>query len=116
LTSAAPGTPGEVYNVGAAATARTGRRRRHTPRLENNATSSSRRDRPGHDRRYALDFAKIRALGWSPHHDFTACMEETVRWYVDNRGWWEKIKSGAFREYYQKQYGARLASARVNPT
>jgi dTDP-glucose 4,6-dehydratase len=72
-------------------------------------------DRPGHDRRYALNCQKVRMLGWSPRHDFRAAFEKTVAWYVDNRSWWEKIKSGDFRDYYEKQYAARLASARPTP-
>ena len=111
------GEPGEVYNIGA------GNERPNMAVVEGilSLLAKSRElirfveDRPGHDRRYALDWEKIRALGWSPHHDFDAALAETVAWYVDNRWWWEKIKSGAFREYYVKQYGARLASARTDP-
>jgi dTDP-glucose 4,6-dehydratase len=68
-------------------------------------------DRPGHDRRYSLDTAKLRALGWTPETGFEAGMRATVEWYRDNRAWWEPIKSGAFREYYERQYGARLAGS-----
>ena len=67
-------------------------------------------DRPGHDRRYAVDAAKIRQLGWAPAHSFTASgLAETVEWYRGNRGWWEPIKSGEYRAYYEEQYGGRLA-------
>jgi dTDP-glucose 4,6-dehydratase len=66
-------------------------------------------DRPGHDRRYSLDSTKVRELGWKPRHDFGAAIEKTVAWYVENRWWWEKIKLGQYREYYQRQYGQRLA-------
>ncbi len=69
-------------------------------------------DRPGHDQRYSLDSSKIRALGWTPTHDFETTMAKTVAWYRDNRWWWEKIKSGEYREYYQRMYGRRLAEAR----
>jgi dTDP-glucose 4,6-dehydratase len=69
-------------------------------------------DRPGHDQRYRMDSQKIQALGWSPRHDFAAAIEKTVAWYRDNRWWWEKIKSGEYREYYQRMYGRRLAEAR----
>jgi dTDP-glucose 4,6-dehydratase len=111
------GTPGEVYNIGA------GNERPNMAVVEGILSLLGKprelirfvEDRPGHDRRYALDWEKIRALGWSPRHDFDAALAETVAWYVDNRWWWEKIKSGAFREYYVKQYGARLASARTDP-
>ena len=50
-------------------------------------------DRPGHDRRYSLDFSKARALGYEPRSDFESMLEETVRWYADNRAWWEPLKS-----------------------
>ncbi len=69
-------------------------------------------DRPGHDQRYRMDAAKIRALGWSPKHDFRPAMEQTVNWYRSNRWWWKKIKSGPYQEYYQRQYGKRLAEAK----
>ncbi len=66
-------------------------------------------DRPGHDRRYAVDSSKLRALGWSPAHSFDAGgLEETVEWYRGNREWWEPIKSGEYRRYYDAQYAARL--------
>jgi dTDP-glucose 4,6-dehydratase len=64
-------------------------------------------DRPGHDRRYSLDCTKIHGLGWQPNHDFEQALEATVRWYADNRWWWEKIKTGEYASYYQRQYGAR---------
>ncbi len=70
-------------------------------------------DRAGHDRRYALDDAKLRSLGWSPQHSFgESGLTETVDWYRDNRGWWEPIKSGEYRAYYERQYAA---AARVKP-
>jgi dTDP-glucose 4,6-dehydratase len=68
-------------------------------------------DREGHDRRYSLDSSKIRALGWSPQTPFTQGLEQTVKWYRENRAWWEPIKSGEYREYYERQYGARLENA-----
>ncbi|NTV99884.1 MAG: dTDP-glucose 4,6-dehydratase [Oscillochloris sp.] len=64
-------------------------------------------DRAGHDRRYALDCSKLRALGWRSRHSFDAALERTVRWYVENEGWWRPIKSGEYLEYYKKQYGGR---------
>ena len=65
-------------------------------------------DRPGHDRRYAIDDAKARReLGWAPQVDFAGGMRATVRWYVQNRPWWERVKSGAYRDYYERQYGKR---------
>jgi dTDP-glucose 4,6-dehydratase len=65
-------------------------------------------DRPGHDRRYSVDTAKLRALGWAPQTTFDEGLRTTVEWYRDNRPWWEPIKSGEFRDYYERQYGARL--------
>ncbi len=66
------------------------------------------KDRPGHDRRYAIDHAKLAALGWSSRNPFAQAIEKTVRWYVDNEWWWRKIKSGAeYQSYYKKQYAGR---------
>ena len=65
-------------------------------------------DRPGHDRRYALNIDKIRALGWDSQHTFEQALEKTVRWYQANEWWWRKIKSGElYREYYQSHYAGR---------
>ena len=64
------------------------------------------KDRPGHDRRYAMDFQKIHdELGWSPAHDFDEWLTKTIDWYVSHEAWWKRVKSGAYQEYYQKQYG-----------
>ncbi len=65
------------------------------------------RDREGHDRRYALDSSRLKELGWEPEADFASELQATIAWYRDNRWWWEKIKSGEFKEYYKKQYGNR---------
>jgi dTDP-glucose 4,6-dehydratase len=65
-------------------------------------------DRPGHDRRYSLDSSKLRGLGWQPQRDLESGLAETVSWYRENRAWWEPIKSGAYREYYARQYAERL--------
>jgi len=62
------------------------------------------KDRPGHDRRYALDSAKIKKLGWKPKYSFEKAIKETIEWYKNNQDWWKKIKSGEFLEYYKKQY------------
>jgi dTDP-glucose 4,6-dehydratase len=65
-------------------------------------------DRPGHDRRYALSSAKIeRVLGWKPKWKFEDGLAQTVRWYEERRDWWEPIKAGEFREYYERMYGKR---------
>jgi dTDP-glucose 4,6-dehydratase len=66
-------------------------------------------DRPGHDRRYAVDSTKVRDLGWTPQHSFDrGGLEETVEWYRENREWWEPIKTGEYRRYYEQQYAGRL--------
>jgi dTDP-glucose 4,6-dehydratase len=65
-------------------------------------------DRPGHDRRYAIDSAKIeRELGWAPRESFDSGLERTVSWYRTNREWVERARSGAYREYYERNYGWR---------
>ena len=66
-------------------------------------------DRPGHDRRYSVDSARVRALGWKPSREFEAGLAETVGWYRENRAWWEPIKSGEYLDYYKRQYAERLA-------
>jgi len=65
-------------------------------------------DRLGHDRRYSLSSEKLRALGWEPQTRFEAGLPKTVQWYRDNGWWWEPIRSGAYREYYERQYGRAL--------
>lgn len=66
------------------------------------------KDRPGHDRRYAIDSSKIRdRLGWRPQISFVDGMRRTIRWYIDNEPWWRKIKSGEYLRYYERMYGDR---------
>lgn len=66
------------------------------------------KDRPGHDRKYAIDWTKInKELGWKPLYDFDTWLEKTVDWYKENPTWWKEIKSGEYKEYYQKQYKDR---------
>ncbi|NIR47696.1 dTDP-glucose 4,6-dehydratase [candidate division KSB1 bacterium] len=62
------------------------------------------KDRLGHDRRYALDCSKLHKLGWKPKFDFDEALDKTIKWYIENRWWWEKLKSGEYLEYYKKQY------------
>jgi len=70
-------------------------------------------DRPGHDRRYALDTTKIeRELSWRPSRGIEQDLDELVRWYEEHRAWWMAIKSGDYRHYYEKMYGVRLATAK----
>lgn len=65
-------------------------------------------DRPGHDRRYAIDPAKIhKELGWLPETTFETGIQKTVDWYLENRTWWENIISGEYKNYYEKMYGNR---------
>ena len=104
------GVPGEVYNAGG-------------PDEEANITVVGRileltgageslirhvADRPGHDRRYSLSSQKVRALGWSPRVRFAEGLAETVAWYRENSWWWEPIRSGEYRAYYERQYGTSL--------
>jgi len=64
------------------------------------------KDRPGHDRRYAVDWRKIkRELGWRPKYDFTHWLQKTIDWYIKNEEWWRRVKSGDYKRYYKKQYG-----------
>jgi len=65
-------------------------------------------DRPGHDRRYSLSSEKLRALGWRAQVRFEEGLARTVEWYRDNAWWWEPIRSGAYREYYERHYGRAL--------
>ncbi|OLC54040.1 MAG: hypothetical protein AUH77_09325 [Candidatus Rokubacteria bacterium 13_1_40CM_4_69_39] len=65
------------------------------------------KDRPGHDRRYALDSKKVHQLGWTPRHRFGDALAATVAWYREHEAWWRPLKSGEFRAYYAKQYGQR---------
>ncbi|MCC7111995.1 MAG: dTDP-glucose 4,6-dehydratase [Deltaproteobacteria bacterium] len=66
------------------------------------------KDRPGHDRRYAIDCSKIEShLGWTPRHDFAAGLEATVRWTLENRAWIDRVRSGAYREWLETNYGQR---------
>lgn len=68
-------------------------------------------DRPGHDRRYAIDATRIRnELGWKPRYSFREGIRETINWYIRNRKWWENIKSGEYLRYYERMYGHRLGS------
>jgi dTDP-glucose 4,6-dehydratase len=66
------------------------------------------KDRPGHDRRYAIDSSKLRALGWQPRYSGAQALRATARWYAESRSWWQPIKSGQlYREYYRRQYEQR---------
>ncbi len=63
------------------------------------------KDRPGHDRRYAVDWSKIqRELGWEPQHTFDEALEQTITWFTENESWWKQVKNGEYQDYYEQQY------------
>jgi dTDP-glucose 4,6-dehydratase len=104
------GEPGEAYNVGGPdecpnleVVQRIIELTGASPDLIEHVT-----DRPGHDRRYSLASDKLGALGWTPQVRFADGLERTVDWYRDNAPWWEPIRSGAYREYYERHYGQAL--------
>ena len=105
------GEPGEIYNVGA------GEEHENVELTQlildhlgaDRSLVRHVEDRAGHDRRYSLDTTKIRGLGWEPRRTWEDGIRSTIDWYRGNRDWWEPIKrSGGYREYYDKQYAARL--------
>ncbi|WP_433921973.1 dTDP-glucose 4,6-dehydratase [Paenibacillus taichungensis] len=110
------GRNGEVYNIGG----NNERTNVHIVKtiLEQLAKPDSLikyvQDRPGHDRRYGIDPTKtMNELGWKPKHNFETGIKETIQWYLDNKKWWTRIQSGAYQEYYEKQYGSRLGDAKA---
>ena len=114
LTVLEKGRAGEVYNIGGGAEQRNLDLVKAILRLLGKPESliTFVKDRPGHDRRYAIDPSKLRSeLGWAPAHSFEEGLAKTVRWYVDNTRWWERVMSGAYRQYYESQYGSRLQAA-----
>jgi dTDP-glucose 4,6-dehydratase len=105
------GTPGEIYNAGGPD---------ELPNIDvvkrilelsdaDESLIEHVSDRPGHDRRYSLSSSKVRALGWEPRVRFAEGLQETVSWYRDNAWWWEPIRSGEYRAYYERQYGRALS-------
>jgi len=102
------GEPGEIYNIGADNERTNLEITRTILELLDKSEKLIKlvQDRPGHDRRYALNCSKIRKLGWKVDHDFEEAMRKTVRWYLDTEDWWRKIKERdkEYREYYRKQY------------
>ena len=105
------GRPGEIYNIAANHEVENVALTRRILKLTGQDESLIRHvtDRAGHDRRYSLETAKLRALGWAPSRTFDIGLRETVEWYRENRDWWEPIKrSGEYRTYYERQYAARL--------
>jgi dTDP-glucose 4,6-dehydratase len=108
------GRPGAVYNIGGAAEWQNIDLVRLVVR-ELDASEALIRfveDRPGHDRRYAIDSALVeQELGWERMYDFEGGIRQTIAWYRDNRPWWTTVKSGAYRDYYQRMYGDRPDAA-----
>jgi len=104
------GTPGTVYNIGA----RSERENLDVVRRVLEAVGKPEsliqfvEDRPGHDRRYAIDPARIETdLGWRPEVPFEDGLARTVAWYRENEGWWRRVKDGSYREFYETWYGKR---------
>lgn len=108
------GSPGEAYNVGGGAflanLALTRRLLELLDRPESLILHVT--DRPGHDRRYALDWSKLAGLGWTPQVLLEEGIAGTVAWYQDHEDWWRPLKDGSFREYYRRQYAKRLATGK----
>ncbi|HSZ13010.1 MAG TPA: dTDP-glucose 4,6-dehydratase [Solirubrobacteraceae bacterium] len=104
------GAPGEVYNAGGPDEEANMTVVRRIVELTGASESQIEHvtDRPGHDRRYSLSSEKVRALGWEPRVRFDAGLEQTVAWYSGNAWWWEPIRSGEYRAYYERQYGRSL--------
>jgi dTDP-glucose 4,6-dehydratase len=104
------GAPGEVYNAGGPDELENldvvGRILERTGRDESLIKYVT--DRKGHDRRYSLSSDKVRALGWEPRWRFEDGLPATVDWYRDNEWWWEPIRSGDYRQYYEQHYGLKL--------
>ncbi len=104
------GEPGQVYNVGG------GNERENIDVAERLLALLGKpktlirlvEDRPGHDRRYAVDCRKVNRIGWQPAVSFDLGLKATVEWYRQNELWWRPIKSGEFRAYYEEMYGKRL--------
>jgi len=108
------GQSGAIYNINASDERRNLDVVRAIVRLAGRDDSLIRHvpDRPGHDRRYAMNAARIRdSLGWRPRRTFDDGLAETVAWYRDNRKWTEAVRSGVYRDYYQRQYAGRLGAA-----
>jgi dTDP-glucose 4,6-dehydratase len=106
------GSPGEVYNAGGPDEVPNVSVVRRIVELTGAQESQIVHvaDRPGHDVRYSLSSEKVRALGWSPRVRFQEGLEQTVAWYRENSWWWEPIRSGDYRAYYERQYGRALQS------
>lgn len=110
------GEPGAVYNIGGNHDAPNISIVKLILRILGKPESLIRHveDRPGHDRRYAMDSSKIeKELGWRPKHSFEEALKKTVEWYVKNRTWGCRVLTGEYRRYYEKMYGSRLAKSQT---
>jgi dTDP-glucose 4,6-dehydratase len=110
LAAAARGRPGRVYNIGAKSERYNIDVVRGILRQLGKPESLIRHvtDRPGHDRRYAIDPRRAQEeLGWRPETDFDEGLARTIRWYRDHADWWRRVKDGSYREFYEKWYGGR---------
>jgi dTDP-glucose 4,6-dehydratase len=108
------GTPGEIYNISGSQEQTNQRMAESVIKILNKPPELIRqvKDRPGHDRRYALNATKIRReLGWRPTISLDQGLQATIAWYQNHRGWWESIKSGEYRNYYKQWYVERLESS-----
>lgn len=105
------GRPGEVYNIGGHNERKNIEIVQEILRLLGESTDLIRyvEDRKGHDQRYAIDPSKImRELQWQPKYTFDSGIQETIIWYVNNQEWWQRIKNGEYKNYYEQQYEERL--------
>ncbi len=109
------GEPGTAYNIGAGnELTNLDLTRRILALLDKPETLvRSVPDRPGHDRRYAVDSSRIRALGWAPARAFDDALADTVAWYRNRTDWWRPIKDGEYADYYRRQYADRLAAGKA---
>jgi dTDP-glucose 4,6-dehydratase len=110
LSALEAGRPGQVYNFGAASERENVAIVHEVLRQLGKPESLVQyvKDRPGHDRRYAIDASKARReLSWAPRHRFEDALAATVGWYREHRSWWERVISGEYRQYYERQYGGR---------
>ena len=105
------GKPGEIYNIGASNEWQNIDIVKLILRKLGKSESLIKfvKDRPGHDRRYAMDWTKIKKeLGWEPIYTFDEAITETINWYIRNEHWWQRIISGEYQKYYEVWYGERL--------
>jgi len=105
------GKPGEIYNIAGRCEKRNIDVVRKIVKILGKDESLIKfvKDRPGHDFRYSLDTSKIeREIGWKPEIDFEKGLEMTIQWFIENRRWWERIKSGEYMRFYEEWYGSRF--------